>query len=103
MMVLDVGVSFLFYGLLFTLVYRYLPAERVSFARAWRGGFLSAGFFVIGKQLIGSYLGGSALGSAYGAAGSIVVLLAWVYYSALITFVGAQMSALIQLKPRAQA
>ncbi len=51
--------------------------------------------FVFGNELIGIYLGNSAIGSAYGAAGSVIVLLVWVYYSTLITFIGAQVSAIL--------
>lgn len=100
---LDVLVSTVFYFGLFTLVYHYLPTKHVPWRRAWHGGALSALLFVMGKQLIGSYLGNSALGSSYGAAGSVVVLLAWVYYSALVTFIGAQISALLPLKLRGTA
>ncbi len=103
MVLMDLGLSFVFYGGLFTFVYHYIPAEKIDWPRAWRGGFLTSLLFVIGKQLISSYLGKSAIGSAYGAAGSIIVLLAWVYYSALITFVGAQISALMKLGHRGLA
>ena len=88
-------VSAAIYAGLFTLLFRYLPTCRVRWARALKGGVISAILFVIGKELIAYYLGRRALGSAYGAAGSIVALLVWVYYSALIIFVGAQVSSLL--------
>jgi membrane protein len=96
---LNIGVTFVFYGLLFALTFRYLPDRRQPWRRALSGGFLTAGLFVLGKELIALYLGRSAIGSAYGAAGSLIVLLVWVYYSTLITFIGAQVSSLIQGKP----
>ena len=56
----------------------------------WVGALVTAGFFSIGKQIIGLYLGTSSIASAYGAAGSVVVLLIWVYYSAQIVLLGAE-------------
>lgn len=94
--------SFLFFSGMFTLVFRYLPDRRQPWFSATQGGVLTAGLFVVGKEIIGLYLGKSAIGSAYGAAGSLIVLLVWVYYSTLITFVGAQVSSLlIRLETRA--
>lgn len=95
MILADILISTIFFSALFTIAYRYLPAIHLAWKRALVGGILSAILFVLGKQVIGGYLGRSAIGSSYGAAGSVIVLLAWVYYSALITFVGAQISALI--------
>ncbi len=83
------------YILLFTLLFRYMPDQHLPWKRAVQGGTLTSILFVVGKELIGLYLGNSALGSSYGAAGSVIVLLVWVYYSALITFVGAQVSWLL--------
>lgn len=93
--VVNIVASFLCYAGLFALVFRYLPNRRTKWRESALGGLLTAFLFVVGKELIGLYLGKSALGSAYGAAGSIIVLLVWVYYSALITFVGAHVSALL--------
>ncbi len=91
----NVCISLAFYIFLFGLTFRYLPDHKQSWKRALRGGVLTAVLFVIGKEGIGLYLGNSAIGSAYGAAGSVIVLLVWVYYSTLITFVGAQVSAIL--------
>jgi len=95
----NIGISLIFYVGLFAMMFRYLPDSRQPWRRALQGGALTALLFVIGKELIGFYLGNSAIGSAYGAAGSVIVLLVWVYYSTLITFVGAQVSALL-MPPR---
>lgn len=78
------------FSYLFGLVFRYLPNERVGWSEALFGGLLTSILFAIGKFLIGLYLGNSAIGSAYGAAGSLIVLLTWVYYSSIIVFVGAE-------------
>jgi membrane protein len=94
-LLINVFFSALFYIVIFTLLFHFLPDQRLAWSRAVQGGALTSVLFVIGKQLIGVYLGNAALGSAYGAAGSIVVFLVWVYYSALITFVGAQVSSLL--------
>ncbi|MBL7545213.1 MAG: YihY/virulence factor BrkB family protein [Bdellovibrionaceae bacterium] len=93
--ILNIGVSFIFYVGIFSLLFRYLPDKKIFWQSSLYGGTITALLFVIGKEFIGIYLGNSAIGSAYGAAGSIIVLLVWVYYSSLITFVGAHVSALL--------
>ena len=76
--------------LLFAMVYKVLPDVELRWRDVWVGSLVTAGFFSIGKQLIGLYLGTSSIASAYGAAGSVVVLLIWVYYSAQIVLLGAE-------------
>ncbi len=95
---INIIVSYASYVGVFTLIYRYIPNRRIAWKCALRGGSITALLFVIGKEVIGVYLGSSALGSAYGAAGSLIVLLVWVYYSALITFIGAHVSSLLVIK-----
>jgi membrane protein len=75
---------------LFAMIYRFLPSERVPWRDVWIGAAATAVLFSIGKLLIGMYLGKASVGSAYGAAGSLVVVLVWVYYSAQIFFFGAE-------------
>lgn len=84
--------SLLVFVLLFALMFKFLPDVRVRWRDAWAGGALTAVLFVVGKAAIGLYLGQSGVGSAYGAAGSLVVLLVWVYYSSLILFFGAELT-----------
>jgi membrane protein len=91
-------VSFVFYLMFFTLLFHFLPARRMPWRQVYVGGTLTAFFFVAGKELIGMYLGKSAIGSSYGAAGSVIVLLVWVYYSTLITLLGAEISAMLPEK-----
>jgi membrane protein len=76
--------------LLFAMVYKVLPDVRLRWRDVWIGSLVTAGFFSIGKQVIGLYLGTSTIASSYGAAGSVVVLLVWVYYSAQIVLLGAE-------------
>jgi membrane protein len=76
--------------LLFAMVYKILPDVRLGWRDVWVGALVTAGFFSIGKQIIGLYLGTSSLASSYGAAGSVVVLLVWVYYSSQIVLLGAE-------------
>jgi membrane protein len=76
--------------LLFALIYRFLPDVRLRWRDVWVGSFTTAVLFSIGKQLIGLYLGHSTIASTYGAAGSVVVLLLWVYYSSQIVLLGAE-------------
>jgi membrane protein len=76
--------------LLFGMIYRFLPDVRLAWRDVWIGAFVTSLLFSIGKFLIGLYLGQSSVSSSYGAAGSIVVLLVWVYYSAQIILLGAE-------------
>jgi membrane protein len=87
---LNVLVSFGVVTLLFGLIYRILPDVNLGWRDVWLGAVVTAGLFTVGKSLIGLYLGTSAVGSSYGAAGSVLVLLIWVYYSAQIVLLGAE-------------
>jgi membrane protein len=75
---------------LFAMIFRFLPDVHPQWRDVWLGAAFTALLFVIGKFALGLYLGKSAVGSSYGAAGSLVVLLLWVYYSAQILFFGAE-------------
>jgi membrane protein len=75
---------------LFALVYKVLPNVQLPWRVAWAGGAVTALLFSVGKNLIGLYLGQSSFASGYGAAGSVVVLLAWVYYAAQVVLLGAE-------------
>lgn len=76
--------------LLFAMTYKVLPDVKLAWSDVWIGAGFTAVLFTIGKTLIGLYLGTSSIGSAYGAAGSIVIILIWVYYSAQILLFGAE-------------
>ncbi|HEY7387906.1 MAG TPA: YihY/virulence factor BrkB family protein [Bryobacteraceae bacterium] len=76
--------------LLFALLYRYLPDVRIKWFDVWIGAAITALLFTVGKLLIGFYLGRVTVGSPYGAAGSLVVFLVWIYYSAQVFFLGAE-------------
>ena len=76
--------------LLFALIYKLLPDAKIAWRDVWVGAGLTTVLFLIGKAGIGLYLGRSSYGSGYGAAGSLVVLLVWIYYSSQILFFGAE-------------
>ena len=82
--------SFFVVAVLFAMIYKFLPDVVISWMDVWIGAAATALLFTAGKYLIGVYLGQAATASAFGAAGSLVVLLFWVYYSALIVFLGAE-------------
>jgi membrane protein len=88
--VLEIAVSLLVLTFVFALLYKYVPDAEIGWRDVWLGGLITAVLFTLGKTAIGFYLGQASVGSAYGAAGSMVVLLVWVYYSALIMFFGAE-------------
>jgi membrane protein len=87
---LDLVLSLGLTTVLFAMIYKYVPREDIAWGDVWIGGLVTACLFTVGKLLIGLYLGRSSLSSAYGAAGSIMVLLLWIYYSAQIFLLGAE-------------
>jgi membrane protein len=76
--------------LLFAMIFKFLPDVKLAWSNVWVGASVTALLFSIGKSLIGLYLGRSAAASTYGAAGSLIVILIWIYYSAQILFFGAE-------------
>jgi membrane protein len=88
--ILEIVVSLLVLTFVFALLFKYVPDAEIGWRDVWLGGLITAVLFTLGKTAIGFYLGQASVGSAYGAAGSLVALLVWVYYSALIMFLGAE-------------
>jgi membrane protein len=88
--ILSEVVSFAVITLLFAMLYRVLPDVEISWQDVWAGSAFTAVLFTLGKYLIGLYLGHSSVASVYGAAGSLVVVLLWIYYSSQILFFGAE-------------
>lgn len=82
--------SMLVHTLLFAMIFRLLPDAVVRWRDVWVGAAVTAALFFVGKAVIGFYLGRSELGAAYGAAGWVILVLAWVYYSAQIVLFGAE-------------
>jgi membrane protein len=83
-------VSFAGISVLFALIFKFVPDAKVDWKDVWQGAIPTALLFTVGKLLIGLYLGQAGVGSAYGAAGSLIVVVVWVYYSAMIFFFGAE-------------
>jgi membrane protein len=83
-------VSFLGVAALIAVIFKYVPDVPLRWRHVWEGAIGTALLFVIGKTVLGVYLGKAAIGSAYGAAGSIIVVIVWVYYSAMIFYFGAE-------------
>lgn len=81
---------FILITLLFLIIFKILPDGKISFRDCFLGSAFTAILFMGGKFLIGAYLGSSVMASMYGSAGSIVIILAWVYYSAIILYFGAE-------------
>jgi membrane protein len=88
--ILDAGVTFAVIALLFAAMFRFLPDARVKAGSALFGGVVTAILFTAGKTAIGYYLGSSDPGSAFGAAGSLALVLIWIYYSSMILLLGAE-------------
>jgi membrane protein len=89
---LTFAASFVVITLLFAMMFKLLPDVKMAWNDVWLGAVTTAALFTLGKFAIGLYLGHSSMASSYGVAGSFVVLLVWVYYSAQILFFGAELT-----------
>jgi membrane protein len=91
---LNFALSFAVVTALFAMIYKMLPRVRIAWRDVWIGAAVTALLFTAGKFLIGLYIGKSGVSSGFGAAGSVVVLLVWVYYSSQIFLLGAEFTAI---------
>jgi membrane protein len=89
------GVSLLMYALIFAALYHWIPDRPVGGRCSIIGGVITALMFLVGRALIGLYLGQAEMGTAYGPAGGLVVMLIWIYYSAVVFFLGALATAVM--------
>jgi membrane protein len=88
--VLNFVLSLVVITALFAALFKFLPAVKIPWRTVWIGAFVTALLFTVGKTLIGLYLSKSAVASSFGAGGSLVIILVWVYYNAQILFLGAE-------------
>ncbi|MEP6556838.1 MAG: YihY/virulence factor BrkB family protein [Burkholderiales bacterium] len=86
----NIGVSISLSTVLFAMIFKYMPSVKIEWRDVWTGAFVTALLFEVGKYLIGLYIGKSGTTETFAAAGSIVVLLIWVYYAAQIFLLGAE-------------
>lgn len=87
---LNITTSFVIAAALFAMIYKFLPDAKITWKDVWIGAAVTSALFTVGKYAISLYLGQTATASAFGAAGSFAVFLIWIYYSALISFFGAE-------------
>src|SRR5512138_851716 len=87
---LNFTISFLVITFLFAMIFKFLPEIKIAWKDVWLGAAVTSALFTLGKFLIGLYLGRSRVGTTFGAAGSLAILLIWIYYSAQILFFGAE-------------
>jgi membrane protein len=90
----DLAVSFSLMTVVFAMIYKFMPRARIRWRDVWTGAAVTSALFAVGKFAIGLYLGRAGIGSAFGAAGSLVVVMVWVYYSAQIFLLGAEFTRL---------
>ena len=91
--ILDIVHLILSFGLttvLFAMIFKILPDSPVEWGEVWLGAVIAAVLFSLGKHLISLYIGSSNMASTYGAAGALIIVLVWVYYSAQILLLGAE-------------
>jgi membrane protein len=88
--ILNIIVSLGVVTVLFAMIFKYLPDVKIPFRKVWVGAILTALLFTAGKELLALYLGRASTASAYGAAGSVIIILMWVYYASVILFFGAE-------------
>ena len=96
--ILNTAISFALISLLFAAIYKILPDRHLEWRDVGVGAVVTAALFTIGKSLIGLYLGTSAVASSYGAAGALIVVLLWVYYSSEIFLLGAEFTRAYSLR-----
>ena len=99
--ILNAVVSFLLISILFATIYKVLPDKHIEWRDVVVGAIVTSFLFIAGKSLIGWYIGSSAVASAYGAAGALIVMLLWVYYSAQIFLLGAEFTKAYSDRDRA--
>ena len=97
-LIANIAFSFSLYLIVFGCMFHFIPKNKIHWKQSLQAATITSVLFVIGKELVGFYLGHSFLSSAYGAAGSVIVLLAWVYYSSLIIFIGAHVSFILEAR-----
>lgn len=90
--IIDLIISVVVFTLIFVIIFRVLPDVKISWSDTWVGGTISGLLFVVGEYAIGEYLRSSGTTTLYGAAGSLVALLLWIYYSSIILFLGAELT-----------
>lgn len=90
---LNVIISLGLITVIFALMFKVLPDAKIKWKDVWVGAIVTTAFFALGKYMIGFYLGNSSVNSAYGAAGSLVIILIWVYYSTVIFLFGAELTS----------
>nr|WP_269448187.1 YihY/virulence factor BrkB family protein [Lysobacter gilvus] len=95
--------SWLVYAIGFALMYQYLPDRNVGWRRALQGGAITALLFVLGRAAIAWYLQTATPGVAYGSMGTLVLAVVWIYYAALIVFIGALVTAVVDERVKAKA
>lgn len=95
---LNFFVNFLMFSTVFTLIYHFIPTDKLTWKTCAISGITSTIFYLIGKGVIGVYLGKAAIVSSYGAAGSLIAFLIWVYYTALTLLVSYEFSKVLVLK-----
>jgi membrane protein len=83
-------VGFVVTTFLFAMIFKFLPNVEITWGDVWIGAVITSLLFSVGRFLLGTYLGNAGFGSTYGAAGSLIIILAWVYYAAQILFFGAE-------------
>lgn len=97
------GISFVIILILYAAVYRYLPDADVKWKSVLPGAMVAAILFFVGKELIGFYLGKAGVATPFGAAGSLVALVVWIYYSGVLFFIGAELTRAVQMHRTATA
>jgi len=90
---MNIVISLALITLIFAVLFKVLPDAKIKWKDVWIGSLVTTAFFAAGKYLIGFYLGNSSVNSAYGAAGSLVIILIWVYYSTVIFLFGAELTS----------
>ncbi|MBW4890456.1 YihY/virulence factor BrkB family protein [Mucilaginibacter sp. HMF5004] len=88
--VINLAITFLVTMVLFAIIFKFLPDVKIKWNNVRVGSFFTAGLFILGKYLIGIYIASSSLNTTYGAAGSLIVIFVWIYYTSALLYMGAE-------------
>jgi len=88
--IINLAITFMVITVLFAIIFKFLPDAEIEWKHVRVGAFFTAVLFILGKYLIGLYISSSKIGTTYGAAGSIIIILAWIYYTSALVYMGAE-------------
>ncbi len=88
--IINLGITFFVISVLFAIIFKFLPDVKIQWSNVRMGAFFTALLFMLGKYLIGLYIASSSINTTYGAAGSLIIIFVWIYYTSALLYMGAE-------------